>query len=67
MRLTPRPGGEGPSENGCHVDDGRFSAYALEAVDLTEFYLPEQIRKAKEGQRDYAKMRRPWYLSRFPS
>jgi len=24
-------------------------------VDLAKFYSPEQIRKAKDGQRDYAK------------
>src|SRR6266851_505848 len=29
--------------------------YNIEVVDLAKFYSPEQIRQAKEGQRDYAK------------
>jgi 4-hydroxy-3-polyprenylbenzoate decarboxylase len=29
--------------------------YNVEVVDLAKFYTPEQIRKAREGQRDYAK------------
>src|SRR6266699_2533825 len=29
--------------------------YNVEVVDLAKFYSPEQIRKAKAGQRDYAK------------
>ena len=29
--------------------------YNVELVDLARFYTPEQIRKAKAGQRDYAK------------
>jgi gallate decarboxylase subunit C len=29
--------------------------YNVEVVDLARFYSPEQIRQAKDGQRDYAK------------
>jgi hypothetical protein len=29
--------------------------YNVEVVDLAKFYSPDQIRKAREGQRDYAK------------
>src|SRR2546428_378874 len=38
-----------------HKDAFERARYNVEVVDLAKFYSPEQIRKAKEGQRDYAK------------
>src|SRR6266508_623509 len=38
-----------------HKDAFERARYNIEVVDLAKFYSPEQIRQAKEGQRDYAK------------
>jgi len=38
-----------------HKDAFERARYNVEVVDLTKFYSPEQIQKAKAGQRDYAK------------
>jgi len=38
-----------------HRDAFERARYNVEVVDLAKFYSPEQIRQAKEGQRDYAK------------
>lgn len=38
-----------------HKDAFERARYNVEVVDLAKFYSPEQIQKAKEGQRDYAK------------
>jgi UbiD family decarboxylase len=38
-----------------HRDAFARARYNVEVVDLARFYSPEQIRRAKEGQRDYAK------------
>jgi 4-hydroxy-3-polyprenylbenzoate decarboxylase len=38
-----------------HKDAFARARYNIELVDLARFYTPEQIRKGKEGQRDYAK------------
>jgi len=38
-----------------HKDAFERARYNIEVVDLAKFYSPEQIRKAKAGQRDYAK------------
>jgi len=38
-----------------HKDAFERARYNVEVIDLAKFYSPEQISKAKEGQRDYAK------------
>ena len=38
-----------------HKDAFERARYNVEVVDLARFYSPEQIKKAKAGQRDYAK------------
>jgi len=38
-----------------HKDAFERARYNVEVVDLAKFYSPEQIQKAKAGQRDYAK------------
>jgi UbiD family decarboxylase len=38
-----------------HKDAFERARYNVEVVDLAKFYSPEQIRQAKDGQRDYAK------------
>ena len=44
-----------PDSRSMPVAQGVDVCYNVEVVDLAKFYSPDQIRKAREGQRDYAK------------